>query len=237
MTEFVILCGGAFFAGWVDAIVGGGGLIQVPLLFSTLPGLSAASLFGTNKLSSVWGTAFAAWRYGRRIAVPWEIAIPAAAAGFSASYCGALTVALWPRDQLRPIILVLLIAVTVYTYRRKDFGAGSAVAVWSRKAPLVPIAIGAGVGFYDGFFGPGRVAFSYFYSSAFSPLISYVRRRRPRLSTSAPTWRPCSTLSRTATYCGNSASPWRYSMSRVRCGAHTWLCATAAGSFARCFSG
>ena len=162
MSEFLVLCVGAFFAGWVDAIVGGGGLIQVPLLFGTLPGLSAATLFGTNKLSSVWGTAFAAWRYGRHIAVPWDIALPAAAAAFAAAYCGAMTVALWPREQLRPVILVLLIAVTVYTYRRKEFGVPGSKTTHAGKVPLRAIAIGATVGFYDGFFGPGAGSFLIF---------------------------------------------------------------------------
>lgn len=162
MTEFVILCGGAFFAGWVDAIVGGGGLIQVPLLFGAFPRANAATLFGTNKLSSVWGTAIAAWSYRRRIAVPWKIAIPAAAAAFGASYCGALTMALWPRDLLRPIILVLLITVTVYTYRRKDFGVLGSETTQTGSGSLVAIAIGAAVGFYDGFFGPGAGSFLIF---------------------------------------------------------------------------
>ena len=152
MSEIGVLCAGAFFAGWVDAIVGGGGLIQVPLLFGTLPGLGAATLFGTNKLSSVWGTAIAAWRYGRRVAVPWAIALPAALAAYAASYCGALTMALWPRGQLRPVILVLVIAVTVYTYRRKDFGVVGGVPRQTGKGPAVTIAVGVAVGFYDGFF-------------------------------------------------------------------------------------
>lgn len=162
MTEFAILCGGAFFAGWVDAIVGGGGLIQVPLLFGVLPDLGAATLFGTNKLSSVWGTAFAGWGYARRIAVPWDIVVPAAAAAFATSYCGALTVALWPRDQLRPMILGLLIAATVYTYQRKDFGVLGSEREQSGNYRLTAIAIGGGVGFYDGFLGPGAGSFLIF---------------------------------------------------------------------------
>lgn len=162
MTEFMVLCAGAFLAGWVDAIVGGGGLIQVPLLFGALPGSSPATLFGTNKLSSVWGTAFAAWRYSRRIAVPWHLALPAAASAFAASYYGALTVALLPKEQLRPLILVLLIGVAVYTFRRKEFGVASAAAMQTGHEPLVAMAIGAAIGFYDGFFGPGAGSFLIF---------------------------------------------------------------------------
>ena len=79
----------AAFAGFIDAVAGGGGLIQVPALLTALPGESPATVFGTNKGSSIFGTANAAWRYARRIALPWEVALPAAAAAFVFSFGGA----------------------------------------------------------------------------------------------------------------------------------------------------
>lgn len=159
---FALLCAGAFFAGMVDAIVGGGGLIQVPLLFGLFPEGAPATLFGTNKLSSVWGTAFAAVRYGRRVRIPWRVAGAAAGTAFVASFLGAYGVALVPSDFLRPVVLGLLIAVTAYTLVRKDLGL---VRIDAKPVPLKiarAVGIGGVIGFYDGFFGPGAGTFLVF---------------------------------------------------------------------------
>jgi hypothetical protein len=146
----------------VDAIVGGGGLIQVPLLFGVFPGASVASLFGTNKLSSIWGTAFAAVRYGRRISVPGRVAGAAAGTAFVASFFGAYVVTLVPSQFMRPVVLGLLILVTAYTVVRKDLGLekGEAAAVPHELARAV--GIGGAIGFYDGLFGPGAGTFLVF---------------------------------------------------------------------------
>ena len=110
---FLILASAAFFAGLIDAVVGGGGLIQVPALFSALPHELPATIFGTNKLSSVFGTSNAAWRYARRVDMPWRSTLPAALAAFVCSYLGAMAVAWLPRELLRPLILILLVAAAV----------------------------------------------------------------------------------------------------------------------------
>src|SRR5512137_2323700 len=112
----------AFLAGTIDAVVGGGGLIQIPALFAVHPGEAPATLFGTNKCASVVGTANATWRYARRIVMPWRTILPAAAAAFAFSYAGAAAVAWLPGDAVRPLILVLLVLAAVYTLKRKDFG-------------------------------------------------------------------------------------------------------------------
>ena len=91
----------AFAAGFIDSVVGGGGLIQIPALFTMLPQQSPATLFGTNKFASVFGTTNAAWRYARRVAMPWRTTLPAALAAFACSYLGAMAVAFLPRDLLR----------------------------------------------------------------------------------------------------------------------------------------
>ncbi|MGB0129908.1 MAG: TSUP family transporter [Rhodocyclaceae bacterium] len=162
MTALFVLCAGAFFAGMVDAIVGGGGLIQVPLLFSVFPGMAPATLFGTNKLSSVWGTAFAAGRYGRRVRIPWRIAGTAAGAAVLASYMGAYAVALVPTHVLRPVILGLLVFVTAYTLFHKDFGLADVGRPRVRHERVWALGIGCTIGFYDGFFGPGAGTFLVF---------------------------------------------------------------------------
>lgn len=152
----------AALAGFIDAVAGGGGLIQVPSLFAALPEASPGMVFGTNKISSIFGTGNAAWRYARRIALPWHVALPAALAAFVFSFLGAAAVVWLPKAVVRPMVLVLLVAVIVYTLVKPDFGkiageqpdaaAGRQRALW----------MGAGLGFYDGFFGPGTGSFMIF---------------------------------------------------------------------------
>lgn len=161
-ADLLLLCAAAFAAGLVDAVVGGGGLIQIPALFGVLPQASPATLFGTNKLASIFGTASAAFRYARRIDVPWRAALPAALTAFVLSYLGAMTVSMMPRDWLRPLVLVLLIVVTGYTYARKNLGAVDQRRVLGRKDMLIASIFGGVIGFYDGFFGPGTGSFLVF---------------------------------------------------------------------------
>lgn len=158
--EFAALMLAGFGAGLVDAVAGGGGLIQVPALFSVLPGESPATIFGTNKGSSVFGTANAAWRYARRIEIPWSIALPAAGMAFVCSFAGAATVAWLPKDVVRPLILALLVIVAAYTAWRRDFGIEAAPVSEHRLAAV--LLVGAVLGFYDGFFGPGMGSFVIF---------------------------------------------------------------------------
>lgn len=156
------LAAAAFFAGFIDAVVGGGGLIQVPALFTALPGEAPATIFGTNKLSSIFGTSNAAWRYARRVRMPWRVALPATLAAFACSYLGAMAVAWLPRDLLRPLILLLLIGAAVYTFWRKDFGAIHRPQQTGVHGLALALAIGGVIGFYDGFFGPGAGSFLIF---------------------------------------------------------------------------
>lgn len=158
----VVLIGAAFFAGFIDAVVGGGGLIQIPALFTALPKELPATLFGTNKLSSVFGTANAAWRYTRRVRMPWRTTLPAALAAFVCAYGGAMAVAWLPRESLRPLILILLLAAAAYTFWRKDFGALHRPQHAGHRELLYALLLGGAIGFYDGFFGPGTGSFLIF---------------------------------------------------------------------------
>lgn len=160
--ELLILVAGAFLAGAVDAVVGGGGLIQVPLLFAALPAASPASLFGTNKISSIFGTSVAALRYARNVAIPWRIVLPAVIAALFLSYLGAMTVALLPKQWLRPVILGLLIAVAIHVLRRPELGVKAADRAPRSSDPATAAGIGGALGFYDGFFGPGTGSFLIF---------------------------------------------------------------------------
>ena len=152
----------AFVAGAIDAVVGGGGLIQIPALFAVHPGQSAATLFGTNKCASVVGTANATWRYARRVVMPWRTILPAALAAFAFSYVGAAAVAWLPKDAVRPLILVLLVFAAVYTLMKKDFGESHRPTHSGHRELFYAILLGGVIGFYDGFFGPGTGSFLIF---------------------------------------------------------------------------
>jgi uncharacterized membrane protein YfcA len=153
---------GAFFAGFIDSIVGGGALIQVPVLFSIFPHEAPATLFGTNKIASVFGTGNAAWRYARRVSMPWGTILPAALAAFACSYFGAMALAWLPRELLRPMILSMLIGATVYTFRNKEFGAIHRPRLGGAREFVYAAIVGGALGFYDGFFGPGMGSFLIF---------------------------------------------------------------------------
>lgn len=161
-ADLLLLAAAALAAGFIDAVAGGGGLIQVPALLTVLPQESPAVVFGTNKAASIVGTGNAAWRYARRMAMPWGIALPAAAAAFVCSFAGAAAVAWMPRELARPLVLVLLVAVIIHTAVRHDFGAMAGNPLpRGRQRVLAPLA-GAVLGFYDGFFGPGAGSFMIF---------------------------------------------------------------------------
>ena len=160
--ELVALFLAAFLAGAVDAVVGGGGLIQIPALFAVYPAESAARLFGTNKCASVVGTANACWRYARQVEMPWRTILPAAVCAFLFSYAGAAAVAWLPKESIRPLILVLLIFAAAYTLMRKDFGSLHQPAHAGRRELVFASLLGAVIGFYDGFFGPGTGSFLIF---------------------------------------------------------------------------
>lgn len=161
-SQLLLLALASVFAGLTDSLVGGGGLIQLPSLFSALPQALPATLFGTNKIASVFGTGNAAWRYSRQVRMPWATTLPAALAAFALSYLGALSVAWLPRELLRPLILVLLIGAAAYTFWHKDFGALHQPQHSGRQEFVYALLVGGAIGFYDGFFGPGTGSFLIF---------------------------------------------------------------------------
>ena len=161
-VDLFVLLGAAFLAGLVDAVVGGGGLVLIPALFMALPQAAPATILGTNKFAAIFGTASAARRYSKQIKVPWRAALPTAIAAFFASYVGAVSVTLMPKAQLRPLVLVMLVAVAVYTFSRKDFGSIDQNRTHTSFDTVWALLLGAVIGFYDGFFGPGAGSFLLF---------------------------------------------------------------------------
>jgi uncharacterized membrane protein YfcA len=164
-VDLLWLCLVAFLAGLIDAVVGGGGLVQLPALFILLPANLAASVplvFGTNKLSSMCGTAAALLQYSRTVKIPWGSIMPAGLAAFALSAIGARVVQLVDSAFLKPLTLILLVAVAIYTYRRKQFGHVHAPRFLAHHERILAVAVGIGIGFYDGFFGPGTGSFLIF---------------------------------------------------------------------------
>lgn len=163
MMEFnwFLLAPAAFFAGMVDAVVGGGGLIQIPVLLSQFSQSSIPTLFGTNKVSSIAGTGSALWRFARAVPIPWGVVIPATVAALVGAWVGAAVVAWLPREAMRPLVLVLMLAVAIYTFVRKDFGHAATRQLVAADR-WRGVAVGLVIGFYDGFFGPGTGSFLIF---------------------------------------------------------------------------
>ena len=162
MTELALVALASLFAGCVDAIVGGGGLILVPALFGMYPGAAPATLLGTNKGSGIWGTAWATWQFSRRVQMPWGAMLPAAGAAFAGSVAGAWALTLASPELLRKALPFVLVAVLAYTLARKDLGRHHAPRLAGGAQTLLACAIGAVIGFYDGFFGPGTGSFFVF---------------------------------------------------------------------------
>jgi uncharacterized protein len=161
-VEWPLLLCGAFLAGLIDAVVGGGGLIQAPLLLTVFPGISVPILFATNKLASIAGTASATIQYARKIPIPYWVVLPAAMLALLGAAAGAAVVSFIPGQALKPMVLILLIAVGTYTWFKPNFGSTARTPRRWQYPRVVSGAIGGIIGFYDGFFGPGTGSFLIF---------------------------------------------------------------------------
>src|SRR5262245_44833487 len=122
MWDLVFVAAAAGLAGFVDAIVGGGGLVLVPALFAAYPQAAPATLLGTNKGGAVWGTAWAGWAYARRVQLRWPALWPAVVAALVGSFAGAWAVTQVSADGLKRALPFILGAVLVYTLLRKELG-------------------------------------------------------------------------------------------------------------------
>ncbi len=160
--EFLLVIVAAFGAGLVDAMVGGGGLIQLPALFAGFPVTPPAVLLGTNKFASIFGTGCAVLRFARGVKIPWKLLLPLVPVVFLGALAGARVATLVPPAIFRPLVPVMLALVLLYTLWRKDLGSTHApLAITRGRTVLAALLLGA-VGFYDGFFGPGTGSFFMF---------------------------------------------------------------------------
>ncbi len=162
MIELLSVVLASLLAGFVDAVVGGGGLVLVPALFSAFPQAAPATLFGTGKAASVWGTAWATVQYSKRVSLNWPRLLPAAAVALAGSFAGAWTVTQVSADGLRRALPFILVVLLIYTLARKEMGRSHQPRFSGSVETLVAASIGLVIGFYDGFFGPGTGSFLVF---------------------------------------------------------------------------
>jgi len=155
----LFLLSASFFAGFVDSIAGGGGLIQLPALLIGLPKTETVTVLGTNKLASVFGTTTAAALYRRQIKPEPKVLIAMEAPAFIGSAIGASLASRIPTSSMRPLVLVLLIVVAIYTWLKPDLGKIELLRHHSARRIQIAVAAGSIIGFYDGIFGPGTGSF------------------------------------------------------------------------------
>jgi uncharacterized membrane protein YfcA len=159
-TTYLFLACAGFFAGLVDSLAGGGGLISLPALLAA--GVPPHIALGTNKVQSCLGTSVGVVRYLKRGLIQPSIAVPAAIASLVGSIGGARVVLLIPSDKLMMLIPPLIIVVAVITFFKRQFGNEDYFTKASRRDQAMAVVVGGAIGFYDGFFGPGTGTFLVF---------------------------------------------------------------------------
>jgi len=149
----------AFVAGFIDAVVGGGGLIQLPALLIQLPQTAIPVLLGTNKIAALTGTALAARRYARRVRFDFRLLLVIGAFALLFAYLGAKSLHYFNPEVLKPLLFVILLFIASYTYFKKELGQAQSKSLSLRKQLYYGSVLAMVVGFYDGFIGPGTGSF------------------------------------------------------------------------------
>lgn len=151
------------FAGFVDAMAGGGGLIQLPALIVGLPNKELPLILGTNKVPSIFGTAAAARNYFKNIKPDIPLTLSMMGPAFIGSIGGASLAAAVPKDFFKPFIVFLLVTVAIYTWVKPELGMNENLKYTHKKRLAIVALIGLLIGFYDGIFGPGTGTFLVFF--------------------------------------------------------------------------
>ncbi len=155
----VLLCIAAFAAGFIDAVVGGGGLVQTPAGLILLPNLPVATVIGTLKLPAFSGTLLATLQYVRKVKIKWKLALVMMTLAFCSAMLGSFLLSRVHNNFMKPLLLVILMLVAVYTYTKKDFGSHTEKEHSARQQWWFSVLISIVLGFYDGFIGPGAGSF------------------------------------------------------------------------------
>ncbi|NID08650.1 sulfite exporter TauE/SafE family protein [Fibrivirga algicola] len=158
-STLLTLCGFSFLAGFIDSIVGGGGLVQTPAILFSLPQYPVPTLLGTTKIPSAVGTLLGAIQYSRRVVMHWALLLPMMAVAFAAAFTGSWTLTHVPNTFMRPLALVILVGVFLYTLLKPDFGQHVERTLSLRQQRTRTLLMALLIGFYDGFFGPGTGSF------------------------------------------------------------------------------
>jgi uncharacterized protein len=162
VTVLVLLGVAAVAAGFVDAVVGGGGLVQLPALLVGLPHAAPTEILATNKLASICGTTVSSATYYRRIRPDPRTFLPMMVLAFAGSFCGAAVATQIPRSAFDPIVLVALVVVGTYVLVKPTLGAATALRFAGHRHLAAALAVGSVIGFYDGALGPGTGSFLVF---------------------------------------------------------------------------
>ena len=159
LSGWAILTIGAAVAGWIDAVIGGGGLVLIPLILAVAPQLAPATALATNKVAAVSGTASAAITLVKKVRPPKSELIRMGLIALLCSGLGAAAAALMDKDVMRPVIIVLMVAVGIFVAFRPDFGSGEGDGIRGGWRTWTGLAAVAAIAFYDGIFGPGTGMF------------------------------------------------------------------------------
>jgi uncharacterized membrane protein YfcA len=162
LSVFALLALAGLAAGYVDAVVGGGGLIQLPALLLGLPGAAPVEVLGTNKLSSICGTTVSGATYYRRVRPDPRTFLPLMALAFVGSLGGALVATQIPREAFEPIVLVALVLVGGYVLLKPRLGEATVLRFSGHRHVAAAMVTGLVIGFYDGALGPGTGSFFVF---------------------------------------------------------------------------
>lgn len=175
----------SFIAGFIDAVVGGGGLVIVPYLLISYSSLPLATLFGTNKIAALSGTTISAYSYSKRVEFNLPLLAITSFVALISSFSGAMLLSHLDSESLKPFILIVLVLIGIYTFVKKDFGQFKSKTVSQTKQFIYATLLGLIIGFYDGFFGPGTgsflvlgfvllLGFDFLHASAYSKVINCV---------------------------------------------------------------
>lgn len=158
-TQVILLCIAAFAAGFIDAIVGGGGLVQTPAGLILMPLYPVSTVIGTLKIPAFSGTALAAVQYIRKVKIEWKLMAVMTTLAFCAAMAGSFVLTKVNNYFMKPVLLVILVLVALYTYSKKNFGTHTEKDHSFNQQLKYSIAASIGLGFYDGFVGPGTGSF------------------------------------------------------------------------------
>ena len=157
--ELILLCMAAFTAGFVDAIVGGGGLIQMPAGLVLLPQYPVATVIGTLKVPAFCGTGLAAWQYSKKVELNKKLLPAMMLLACTASFAGSFLLTQVSNSFMKPLLLGVLVLVAIYTYSNKNFGAHTEKTHTPKQEWWYAILLSLIIGLYDGFIGPGAGSF------------------------------------------------------------------------------